>query len=180
MTKTKIISFAAALALMFMGVGYAYWSQNIPINISGRLGTFHVGVVGAAAVRDDGSPQDPSLASARRDGDSVVLTAAKLLPNGARHYTVTFKNTGDANAVLDKVELTPISGDPAVLSCVGIRIENKPRVELGSKRTVNFNRKLASGDSLTIDIDLTLAEDAVLTQEEQTFEVGLKAFFVQD
>lgn len=180
MTKTKLIALATAIALICMGVGYSYWSQNIPITMTGRLGTFRVGVTDAAALNSDGQPQDPSLATAARDGDVVVLGAARLLPNGERYYTVTFKNTGDANAVLDKIVLTPKSGGTDLLGYVGIKIDKKDRVDLGAVRTVKLNKKLPSGSSLTVNIKLTLADDAPLSDQEQAFEIEIKPCFEQD
>ena len=179
MTKTKLIALVAAFALMLMGVGYSYWSQNIPITMTGRLGTFRVDVTNTSAVNEDGQPQDPALASARREGNVVVLTAAKLLPNSARYYTVTFKNSGDADAVLDKIVLTPQSGGD-VLGYVGVKIDNKQRVDMGTVRTVNVNKQLPSGSSLTISIKLTLADDAPLSDEEQVFEIEITPHFAQD
>ncbi len=180
MSKTKVIAFAAAFALMIMGVGYSFWSQNIPITVTGRLGTFRVGVADAAAVDQDGAPQDSELAAASRNCDVVVLSAFKLLPNGARYYTVTFKNTGDANAVLDKVVLTPKSGSSDVLGTISIKVDDKQRVNMGATRTVKLNKKLPSGGTMTIAVKMTLADDAPLSEQEQAFEVEIKPYFEQD
>ncbi len=179
MTKIKLIALVVAIAVTFMGVGYSLWTQSIPITMSGSLGTFKVQVTGAKAVKADGGLEDEALASASHSSVSAVLTAAKLLPNGTRKYVVTFKNVGDANAVLKKVTLTPKAGDHALLSCVGIKIEEKDKVEMGAVRNVTLNQTINSGDSLTLTAVLSLAEDATLTDQEQAFEIELRPLFEQ-
>lgn len=165
MKKVRIFVVFVTASLLLMGIGYAAWSQSIPINVTGSIARLDVVVTGAGVVLPDdiaNGSQDAQSAYKEKtkisftDNDADI-TANKLLPGEHRDYTVTFTNNGDLPAVLKSVSLN--RGDRSdILNNITVAVNGIER-HMNGNSTIPLNQDLAAGATLTITIRIQLNSD---------------------
>ncbi len=138
MKKLRIIAAVTAVALMAMGIGYAAWSQTLPMQVRGSTGNLEATV-------DCASTNGVANADVEISGDrkAVTLTSSGFYPDNCRQaiYTITFRNTGSIPVKLSSYSVYDIQGPVGALA-VGITEQNgrKDRdvaLDLSADNTVN-------------------------------------------
>lgn len=179
MRKTKIIAAVTALAMMCMGVGYSYWSQTIPISVSGTLARFQVNVASASALDAEGNDYNSdTYAYAQHTTRDATLVACRMNAGDSRKFYVTFSNVGDVKATLSQVVIHPDSGG-GILSNVTVSIDGYPPITLDQNHTISLGKDIALGKSAKILITITLAENTVLSEDRTPFSFKIDPTFIQ-
>lgn len=116
MKKTRVLATITAIAMLAMGIGYAAWSQALPMHVGGTLGSFEM-IVDSAS----GNGVANADIAVSTDRKAVTLSASGLYPDSCRQsvYTVTFKNTGTIPVKLSSYSIYGIRGPVGALT-VGI------------------------------------------------------------
>lgn len=183
MKKHKILVVALALAVMFTGAGYAYWTQTLTIDNTVNTGYLDVGFV-----CDGDDAWDDGYISGRTS-DLVTLTSTRSTDKQELDFTVGNFYPG-AGASLDFVVLN--SGTvPAKISNVAGTITDN--TALCNQFNYKFNKvKLIKDGLLTreviIDVDadtvdslasgLTDALDDIIIQPEETLVLESAGFIL--
>lgn len=117
MRKTRLITFSLIIAIVLMGVGYAYWSDNLVICTTTNTGELNVEFIKQCGypkiyVMDHDGPCNTSeifaQASISFDENYPKLTTvviSNLYPGTGAGFDVLFKNTGSIPAAFDNAEV---------------------------------------------------------------------------
>lgn len=135
--KKKILVIALAMAVMLMGAGYAYWTDQISVNSVVGTGEFDVNIV---KVSDGGGDRNPGAATTnwekymKVDTDFVKGTPTKCLkttisnlyPGSVAHLSFDVENNGSLPATLDSinVDYSAITGS-AIVDKIYYRVDYK-------------------------------------------------------
>lgn len=135
--KKKILVIALAIAVMLMGAGYAYWTDQISVDSVVGTGEFDVNIV---KVSDGGGDRNPGKATTnwekymKVDTDfvqgtptkSLNATISNLYPGSVAHLSFDIENNGSLPAVLDSinVDYAAITGS-AIVDEIYYRVDYK-------------------------------------------------------
>lgn len=121
MKKTRLIALTLILAIMLMGAGYAYWSDQLVNANNVDTGVFNVEFICQCFMIPDISIMDinePLYGKIYAQQPEIEQTNSKLItirihdlyPGTGVYYIVMFKNTGTIPAVYDFAEIIPTPG----------------------------------------------------------------------
>jgi len=134
MKKLGLIMLVVVLALGVLGVGYAYWTQNIFVNA-----TVKTGYVQASFTSDQSTPTfadtavtpygvawyTESIGDVAYTGDTLNITLSNAYPGMTAVIPITLKNTGSIpiggiNGVADSANFNLPTGSTVVLTGSGL------------------------------------------------------------
>ena len=159
MRKIRVIVAITAAAVLAMGIGYAAWSQQLPMSVGGTTANFDVIVDNAV-----GNGVANAAADVVPDQKAVTLSASGLYPDSTRQsiYTITFKNTGSIPVKLTSYSFYGIRGPVGALT-VGI---SEPFGEKGKELAVDLSTDntaqspsqavIPVGETLTVKVYVTM------------------------
>ncbi len=106
MKKARVLVIAIAVALMAMGIGYAAWSQILPMTVDGN--TSHIDVIYSDAQVTYEKYLDVTATKAS-NGKSLAVVANDFYPNAQCVFTATITNNGTMPVVLKSFTMVPDS-----------------------------------------------------------------------
>ena len=154
MKKMRTLVAVLVAALTVMGIGYAAWSQILPMNVSGTLGNLEV-------IVDEATTNGVANATATIADDkfSVDLKAADLYPDSSRQsiYTIKLKNTGTLPVMLSSYSVSNIYGPVGALT-VGIAEPNAGKDGKEIAVSLAKNNTVASPGQIVVPVkgDVTI------------------------
>ena len=104
MKKVRLIVAVVAVALMVMGIGYAAWSQILPMNVHGTTSQIDVIYSDAQITYNKHLSTEAKIAD---DKKSLSVLVDNLYPNAKCIFTATITNNGSMPVVMDNIKLTP-------------------------------------------------------------------------
>lgn len=187
MKKIHLVATITAIAMLAMGVGYAAWSQALPMSVGGTLGNFEVVVDDAA-----GNGVAGAGASVADDRKAVTLCASGLYPDSARQavYTVTFRNKGTMPVKLASYSIYGIRGPVEVLTAGIVEPsggdDNEVAINLAADNTVDSPSQsvISVNGTLSIRVFVTMPgsvgnEYNFSDPDRRDFAFTIRANFVQ-
>jgi len=173
MKKTRFLTLVLAVAVMMMGAGYAYWTDQLVINNTVSTGELNVRFVGqnvsrggddqsgtlpdgkskaywAAYVKHEGRLNGPATVVSE-DGKTVTTEVTNMYPGAYAQYYGTIENNGTIPAVFSNAVVTFTGKDLATtLSAAENELKGNMRFAIGYK-IVDANNNPVSTDSSTGD-----------------------------
>jgi len=150
MKKTRIIIAVVAAALMVMGIGYAAWSQFLPMYVSGD--TSHIDVIYSDYAINYAKYLDAS-ASLPSDKKSLCVKVKDMYPNAQCVFTARITNNGTMPVVLKSFTMVPDSNF------------------FGTENPANFVMKIKS-TSTDPDLNIDIAEFPFQWDDTKTVDVA--------
>lgn len=94
MKKLKIIIASLAISMIFLGVGYAAWTDSLSISNTVKTGTFDINFKGGTvAWNSDNNNVAQGYVTIDENGKAIV-TLENLYPNAVATITIKVKNDG--------------------------------------------------------------------------------------
>ncbi len=137
MRKTMLLSLTLVLTLMILGVGYAYWTDNLKVEATVNTGVFDLQFVGDVIPADNNKVEfaaanefsagkfvaytqgGDSLGvvvgdeAVDQEKDKITLTLQNLYPGAAGDLYFMLANYGTVPAELESLAVTVVDGLPA-------------------------------------------------------------------
>lgn len=130
--KKKILVIALAMAVMLMGAGYAYWTDQLSVESTVGTGEFDVNIV---KVTDGGGDRNPGKATTNWekymrvdtewDAKSIDATISNLYPGSIAHLSFDVENNGTLPAVLDSINVDYTVSGSAIDDKIYYRVDYK-------------------------------------------------------
>ncbi len=106
MKKARVLVIAIAVALMAMGIGYAAWSQTLPMNVDGETTHIDVKYVNSWV---DSSPYVATTTTIMDSGKKLDVQIKNMYPNAGSTFSAVIKNNGTMPVILKSISLAPKS-----------------------------------------------------------------------
>lgn len=156
MKKVRVIVAVVAVALMVMGIGYAAWSQSLPMYVNGTTSEINVQYSG---VRFDFNSYLQTSATIASDKKSLCMRINNLYPAAYATYTVDITNYGTMPVIMKALRMDPDLSYPAGWLWDGVNEANMVVTVSSDSPVCNF--PLVNGDS-------TLAPLAIRFEPNET------------
>lgn len=123
--KKRILVIALAMAVMLMGAGYAYWTDQTELTNVVRTGDFGIEFTQARAVTDDADWDEhhnnysfdwTNLVQQSFNGNTAYIDVKDMYPGGMVRIDLTQKNIGSIPAKLESIDVHFVDGDWGVYS----------------------------------------------------------------
>lgn len=194
MKKVRLVIAVVAAALMVMGVGYAAWSQTLPMAVNGD--TSHIDVIysGCSIDYDEYLDADADVAG---NGKSLEVSVKDFYPNAECKFTATITNNGTMPVVIKSFTMNPLSipiiapnyanfvmtiASVSTTPGLNIDIASTP-IQFGDDKTITLTSpvRIEPGDSFemkyTLKMDDVGSVAGVNLYEEQDFAFLLTPYF---
>ncbi len=110
MKKTRFLVLALAVAVMLMGAGYAWWTEQVVIQADVSTGELNVAIDDVSATADAWISTGSAI-GVSNGIDQVKFNFSKLYPGSEGNAVITIKNTGSLQVKVDSPILAYGDGD---------------------------------------------------------------------
>lgn len=179
MKRTKLVALTLVVAMMMMGAGYAYWSQDMEIENTVSTGDLDVIYVEPSNVSDENSNYQPN-ADATPNGHGMTVTYNEVYPGLENKFEFTLENIGSIGAYVDDFAALNPTGSVDILDqilCKSLKIENHPNFVGGPTSTLadalNYVNGLKNGKGIFVDEDETVLVTLKVKFAETADEITL-------
>lgn len=195
MKKTKSLALVLVVAIMMMGAGYAYWTEDLTINTTVDTGILDVTFEEPANI-DDENVDQPN-ADVSPDGHTMSVTFNDIYPGVSNTIYFDMVNNGTLGAYVDDFEITPTTDFDVtnVIRCYGLRLDGVtiPMFSTSTNgvplteviRTLNAQNNgngvsVEKDGEVKVELDLRFSEEAdedTLPEDDNfTFEISSKVY----
>ena len=173
MKKTRFLAMTLVVAIMMMGAGYAYWSQDLTINNTVDTGVLEVNFAEPAAIEEEDLPNQP-LADMSINGNKATITFIDVFPGVENLWMFNLQNDGTLKAFVRDFEIANNQkfGDRVITDIILVDDLKVGEDEIGDDYTLatalealnnysaGYGVPVESGEKIQVSMKLTFDPEA--------------------
>lgn len=133
MKKGKIMAIALAVAVTFMGSGYAYWAQDLTFNANVDTGILEVDFVEPIAVEEENSYQPAAEAKVNEYADIMTINWEDVYPGVKNRLEFKLSNVGTLAAFVDDFKITSDTDNiTGLILCSSVKVQGSNKTYSGT------------------------------------------------